>query len=86
MPREELADGASFGRLAESADRTPSNAAMERREAPAFSKRERGYCKTGAPLGAPSPRLSRGKKLGDGVPRAAKNRGGEALAKQARTL
>ena len=33
VPREELADGVSFGRLAESADRTPSNAAMERREA-----------------------------------------------------
>jgi hypothetical protein len=34
VPREELADGVSFGRLAESADRTPSDAAMERREAP----------------------------------------------------
>ena len=34
VPCEELADGVSFGRLAESADRTLDNAAMERREAP----------------------------------------------------
>jgi hypothetical protein len=37
---------------------------MERREAPAFLKRERGYCKTGAPLGAPSPRFIEGQKKG----------------------
>ena len=48
------------GVLAESADRTSSDAAMERREAPAFLKRECGYCKTGAPLGAPSPRFVEG--------------------------
>jgi len=35
---EELADGVSFGRLAESADRTLSNAVMERREAPRLRK------------------------------------------------
>ena len=33
VPCEELADGVSFERLAESADRTLDNAAMERREA-----------------------------------------------------
>ncbi len=60
---------------------------MERREAPAFSQRERGDGKTGAPLGAPSPRLARGAKRrprvsgeDDGLPGAAKNTGGEALA------
>ena len=64
-------------------------AAMERREAPAFlatGTRQDG--KTGAPLGAPSPRFfARGKSWSpqsagkdDGAPRAAKNRGGGALA------
>jgi hypothetical protein len=33
-----------------------------------------------APLGAPSPRFSRGKERDDGVPGAAKNTGGEACA------
>jgi len=35
-------------------------AAMERREAPVFLKRERGMTTKDAPLGAPSPRLVRG--------------------------
>jgi hypothetical protein len=56
-------------------------AAMERREAPAFLARgARQDGKTGAPLGAPSPRFSRGAKQEDGVSRAAKNREGGALA------
>jgi len=63
------------GVLAESADRTSSDAAMERREAPAFLKRECGYCKTGAPLGAASPRFSEGQGKEDSVPDAAKNTG-----------
>jgi hypothetical protein len=39
VPREELADGVAFGAKPKSADRTPSDAAMERREAPASFKR-----------------------------------------------
>src|SRR5690348_15398554 len=48
--RDESADPASQGR-------TPP---MERREAPALSKRQRGLRKTGAPRGAPFPSACRG--------------------------
>ena len=53
-------------------------AAMERREAPAFSKGNAARRKTGAPLGAPSPRLYEGRRKGRRRPRAVKNRGDSA--------
>jgi hypothetical protein len=62
-------------------------AAVERREAPAFSKEDAARRKTGAPLGAPPPRFFGGTRKGpgargrnDGVPGAAKNTGDEACA------
>jgi hypothetical protein len=54
----------SIGRVPGSADPGTEIAAMERREAPAFSKRERGLTeRPGAPLGAPSPRAFCGGRL-----------------------
>src|SRR6185437_3508779 len=50
------------------------------RGARTLQKRVRQDGKTGAPLGAPSPRLCREEKEEDGVPGAAKNTGGGALA------
>ncbi len=63
-------------------------AAIEPREAPAvLATGPRQDGKTGAPLGAPSPHLARGEKAcpraggeDDGLPGAAKNTGGGALA------
>jgi hypothetical protein len=77
-------------------ERKPGNAApgteiaaTERREAPAFPQGSAGRWKTGASLGAPSPRYLRGAKEGPleagkdyGVPGAAKNTGGEACARR----
>ncbi len=48
---------------------------MERREAPAFRQRSAALTKTGAPLGAPSPRLCEGEKGRPAPPRRSKNRG-----------
>src|SRR5690242_19319850 len=65
--------------------RTPP---MERREAPALSKRQRGLRKTGAPRGAPFPSDCRGgetcpreRGMEGGLPGASNNTGGGALAK-----
>src|SRR6185437_11074594 len=53
---------------------------MERREAPALRQRSAARRKTGAPLGAPSPRLFARGKRNDGVPAPLKNRGDDACA------
>src|SRR6185503_289749 len=77
------ADPASQGR-------TPP---MERREAPALSKRQRGLRKTGAPRGAPFPSNWRGgetcpreRGMEGGLPGASNNTGGGALAKGCLTI
>src|SRR6185437_3125218 len=70
--------------------RTPP---MERREAPALSKRQRGLRKTGAPRGAPFPSDWRGgetcpreRGMEGGLPGASNNTGGGALAEGCLTI